>query len=54
MSDEEPDYMSDAFLAQCLPQDVKPGLKRVRLFSVVLNLIFLSVCRVANTGPVSR
>ena len=29
MSDEEPDYMSDAFLAQCLPQDVKPGLKRV-------------------------
>jgi len=30
-SDEEPDYMSDDFLAKCLPQDVKPGLKRVRL-----------------------
>ncbi len=30
MSDEEPDYMSDAFLASCLPQDVKPGLKRVK------------------------
>ena len=30
-SDEEPDYMSDDFLAQCIPQDVKPGLKRVTL-----------------------
>ena len=29
MSDEE-DYMSDAFLAKCIPQDVRPGLKRVR------------------------
>ena len=28
-SDEEPDYMSDDFLAQCIPQDVRPGLKRV-------------------------
>ena len=29
--DEEPDYMSDDFLAQCIPQDVRPGLKRVSL-----------------------
>lgn len=27
MSDEE-DYMSDAFLAKCIPADVRPGLKR--------------------------
>jgi len=27
MSDEE-DYMSDAFLAKCIPEDVRPGLKR--------------------------
>ena len=31
MSDDEEDYMSDAFLASVLPkQDVRPGLKRVR------------------------
>jgi len=30
MSDsDEPDYMSDAFLNQCVAQDVRPGLKRV-------------------------
>ncbi len=28
--EEEEDYMSDAVLAQCIPQDVRPGLKRVR------------------------
>ena len=28
MSDEE-DYMSEAFLAKCVPEDVRPGLKRV-------------------------
>jgi len=27
MSDEE-DYMSEAFLAKCVPEDVRPGLKR--------------------------
>jgi hypothetical protein len=31
-SDEEPDYMSDDFLAHCIPQDVKPGLKRVSFY----------------------
>ena len=36
MSDEE-DYMSDAFLAKCLPEDVRPGLKRVRIFSFFVN-----------------
>jgi hypothetical protein len=29
MSDEE-DYMSDNFLAKCVPTDVRPGLKRVK------------------------
>ena len=33
MSDEE-DYMSDAFLAKCIPADVRPGLKRVRHFGL--------------------
>ena len=28
--DDEPDYMSDDFLAKCIPEDVRPGLKRVR------------------------
>ena len=27
--DDEPDYMSDEFLAKCIPTDVRPGLKRV-------------------------
>ena len=27
--DDEPDYMSDDFLAKCIPEDVRPGLKRV-------------------------
>ena len=31
MSDDE-DYMSDAFLAKCVPEDVRPGLKRVSTF----------------------
>ena len=34
--DEEPDYMSDDFLAQCIPQDVRPGLKRVSLQRSIL------------------
>ena len=29
MSDDEEDYMSEAFLAKCVPEDVRPGLKRV-------------------------
>ena len=29
MSEDEEDYMSDAFLAKCIPEDVRPGLKRV-------------------------
>ena len=28
--EDEPDYMSDDFLAKCIPEDVRPGLKRVR------------------------
>ena len=42
MSDEE-DYMSDAFLAKCIPADVRPGLKRVRqfeLFAYILKYLF--------------
>ena len=31
MSDEEA-YMSDTFLAKCLPEDVRPGLKRVGIY----------------------
>ena len=30
--DDEPDYMSDDFLAKCIPEDVRPGFKRVSLF----------------------
>lgn len=26
--DDEPDYMSDDFLARCIPEDIRPGLKR--------------------------
>ncbi|CAG7717368.1 unnamed protein product [Allacma fusca] len=26
MSDDEPDYLSDEFLVQCIPNDVRPGL----------------------------
>ena len=29
-ADDEPDYMSDDFLAKCIPEDVRPGFKRVR------------------------
>ena len=28
--EEVEDYMSDAFLAECTKEDVRPGLKRVR------------------------
>lgn len=28
VDDDEPDYMSDDFLAKCIPEDVRPGLKR--------------------------
>jgi len=27
-ADDEPDYMSDDFLAKCIPEDIRPGLKR--------------------------
>ena len=30
-SDDEPDYMSDDFLAKCI-KDVRPGFKRVSIF----------------------
>ena len=30
--DDEPDYMSDDFLAKCIPEDVRPGFKRVSSF----------------------
>ena len=42
MSDEE-DYMSEAFLAKCVPEDVRPGLKRVsqNLESLVFTPIFV-------------
>ena len=29
--DEEEDYMSDAFLAKCVQEDVRPGLKMVKV-----------------------
>ena len=38
--EEEEDYMSDAFLAQCLPKDVKPGLNKVKLFQLLTNPSF--------------
>ena len=39
VEDDEPDYMSDDFLAKCIPEDVRPGLKRVNINSVQ-NIIF--------------
>ena len=39
VEDDEPDYMSDDFLAKCIPEDVRPGLKRVNIISVQ-NIIF--------------
>ena len=30
MSDEECDYMSDDFLAKCLPKDITPGLMKTK------------------------
>jgi len=27
-ADDEPDYMSDDFLAKCIPEDIRPGFKR--------------------------
>ena len=33
--DDEPDYMSDDFLAKCIPEDVRPGLKRVSSKNVI-------------------
>ena len=34
VDDDEPDYMSDDFLAKCIPEDVRPGLKRVGLNNI--------------------
>ena len=39
VEDDEPDYMSDDFLAKCIPEDVRPGLKRVNIIPVQ-NIIF--------------
>ena len=42
MSEDEEDYMSDAFLAKCIPEDVRPGLKRVS-FKVSYDLFFIFI-----------
>ena len=34
--DDEPDYMSDDFLAKCIPEDIRPGFKRVSSFVTVI------------------
>ena len=36
--DDEPDYMSDDFLAKCIPEDVRPGFKRVSSFILDRNI----------------
>ena len=36
--DDEPDYMSDDFLAKCIPEDVRPGFKRVSSFVFEFNI----------------
>ena len=37
-ADDEPDYMSDDFLAKCIPEDVRPGFKRVSSFILDRNI----------------
>ena len=42
LGDDVPDYMSDDFLAKCVPEDVRPGLKRVIIatsLQYVINLV---------------
>ena len=36
LCDDVPDYMSDDFLAKCIPEDVRPGLKRVIIATSLL------------------
>ena len=48
MSEDEEDYMSDAFLAKCIPEDVRPGLKRVSYkisYELFLAIYFLEYCK---------
>ena len=48
MSEDEEDYMSDAFLAKCIPEDVRPGLKRVSYkisYELFLAIHFLEYCK---------
>ena len=37
LCDDVPDYMSDDFLAKCVPEDVRPGLKRVIIATSLLH-----------------
>ena len=55
MSDEE-DYMSDAFLAKCIPEDIRPGLKRVSLYLSFpyLRMFNIKLDYVYDTVPESK
>ena len=46
--DDEPDYMSDDFLAKCIPEDVRPGLKRVSSRNVI-NILLYRQLTTSNT-----
>ena len=51
MSEDEEDYMSDAFLAKCIPEDVRPGLKRVSYkisYELFLAIFFWNIVNVSR------
>ena len=46
LCDDVPDYMSDDFLAKCIPEDVRPGLKRVIIATSLL--LFCNIIKLAK------